>query len=398
MDAWLLTDDHDLAQRVHESMLRMHVSCPESRVVSIASLENVITQLAECDLFVFAVLQLHESHIDLLQRIRLEVHGTLVVVAALPPQAILLKAIRAGADDFIDAEAGLEFDFDDLVSRCEARRSKPEIDAHLTTVIPCQASGDGNLLAVNVAAQLAQTKGTCLLLDFHMRGGDLALMLSLAPQHTFLELVRQRRNIDRSMLEQALTLHKSGIRLLAGPEMFSDLHDIQLHVSQQILDIAKSIAPHVVVAIEDLQHAEQVHALTKSETVVLVVRTDVVSLARAKQHVRYLVQTHVPEDRICIAALSSGVEGEIPINSFKKVLRTPRIHVVPEDASSVMMSVNLGNPLVLEYPKSKMARALVELTEALRTGSAMRVAEVKLPPARLVSATPPILGTLTRNR
>lgn len=398
MDAWLLTDDHDLALRVHNAMVRVHVSCPESRVVNIASLESVISQLGDCgDLFVFAVRQLHESHIDLLQRIRPEFQGTLVVVAALPPQAILLKAIRAGADDFIDAEAGLDYDFDDLVSRCEALCSKSSVGAHLITVIPCQSSSDGNVLAVNVAAQLAQKKGNCLLLDFHMRGGDLALMLSLAPQHTFLELVRQRRNIDRSMLEQALTLHQSGIRLLAGPEMFSDLHDIQLHVSQQILDIAKSAAPHVVVAIEDLQHAEQVHALTKSETVVLVVRTDVVSLARAKQHVRYLLQTHVPEDRICIVALSSGIEGEIPLNSFKKILRTPRIHVVPEDASAVMMSVNLGNPLVLEYPKSKMARALVELAESLRTVSVLTDVEVKST-ARLSSAQSPMFGAAARGR
>jgi pilus assembly protein CpaE len=362
--------------------------------VNIASLEHVSPQLAEGgDLFVFAVRQLHESHIDQVQRIRAAFVGMLAVVATLPPQSLLLKVIRAGADDFIDADADLDLDVEELVSRCESSKLRSDGESHLITVIPCQSSSDGNLLSLNIAALLAQKRSMSLLLDFHMRGGDLALMLALSPQHTFLELVRQRRNIDRAMLEQALTVHRSGIRLLAGPEMFSDLQDIQLHVSQQILDIAKMIAPNVVVSIEDLQHAEQVHALTKSDTVVLVARTNLVSLARAKQHVKYLLQIHVPLERICVVALSPGVDGELPIGSFKKILRMSRVHLVSEDVHAVNMSINVGNPLVFESPKSKMSRGLVELVEQLRNANALLEDDAKATanstkPASVLSLNP----------
>jgi pilus assembly protein CpaE len=254
MDAWLLTDDQQLALRVHEALARIRVSCPESRVVNIASLDQVTPQLAESsELFVFAVRQFYESHTDLIQRVRITFTGTLVIVAALPTQATLLRAIRAGADDFIDADGPLNAELADLVARLESQSVCADADSHLITIIPCLSSGDGNFVAVNVAAVLARRSGGCVLLDFHMRGGDLAMLLQLAPKHTFLELVRQRRNIDQSMLEQALTQHDSGIRLLAGPDMFSEMQDIQLHVSQQILDIAKSLSPYVVVGIEDIQ-------------------------------------------------------------------------------------------------------------------------------------------------
>lgn len=386
MEAWLFTDDHGLALRVHATLARLRVVCPESRVVNIASLEQVVPRLRESgELFLFAVRQIHESHVDLIKQIRGAFDGTLVVVASLPNQTTLLKTIRAGADDFLDADGALESELAELISHNEMRRLRSDTKCQLLAVIPCQSPGDGNLLAVNLAAVLAKRDGGCVLLDFHLRGGDLALMLKLAPRHTFLELVRQRRNIDRSMLDQALTNHESGIRLLAGPEMFSDMEDIQLHVAQQVLEIAKTISPNVVVGFDDVRHAEQVRALAVSDAVLLVTRTDLVSLYRAKRHVDFLLQHSVPAERVCVVAITSGHEGELPLAAFKKLIRVARICSIPEDPRAAMVSTNLGSPLVIESPKSKQSRGMFELVEELANAASGNIQARDTTAAQLIA-------------
>lgn len=366
MEAWLFTDDHGLALRVHAILAKLRVACPESRVVNIASLEPAVPRLRECgDVFLFAVRQIHESHVDLIKQIRAAFDGTLVIVASMPSQTTLLKTIRAGADDFLDADGALESELAELISHSEIRRLRANLKCQLLAVVPCQSPGDGNLLAVNLAAILAKHVGGCVLLDFHMRGGDLALMLKLAPRHTFLELVRQQRNIDRSMLDQALTQHESGIRLLAGPEMFIDMEDTHLHVARQVLEIAKTISPNVVVGFDDVRHAEQVQALAVSDAVLLVTRTDLVSLYRAKRHVDFLLQHAVPPERICVVTIASEQEGELPLTAFKKLIHVARICCITEDPRAAMVSTNLGNPLVIESPKSKHTRGILDLVEAL---------------------------------
>jgi hypothetical protein len=51
----LFTDDHGLALRLHSTLAQLRVVCPESRVVNIASLEQVVPRLRESgELFLFA--------------------------------------------------------------------------------------------------------------------------------------------------------------------------------------------------------------------------------------------------------------------------------------------------------------------------------------------------------
>ena len=54
----------------------------------------------------------------------------------------------------------------------------------MIAVVPCQMPSDASILAVNLAAVLAQGGSRCGLLDFQLRGGDLAMLLKLTPRHT----------------------------------------------------------------------------------------------------------------------------------------------------------------------------------------------------------------------
>jgi pilus assembly protein CpaE len=116
---------------------------------------------------------------------------------------------------------------------------------------------------------------------------------------------------------------------------------------------------------EDILHAEQIRALAGSDEIVLTMRLDVVSLHRAKQHLEYLKRNQVSEDHVHVVAIGTGHTGELPVTPVKKILGVSEIHCVPDDPIASIASVNVGNPLVLESPKSKCAQAIAKITAKL---------------------------------
>jgi Flp pilus assembly CpaE family ATPase len=172
------------------------------------------------------------------------------------------------------------------------------------------------------------------------------------------------------MFQQALTPHESGIRLLAGPELFTGLRNIDPNACQRILTLAQASHPVVVVNSEDAVHAEQVKALACSEKIVLTLRLDLVSLHRAKQHLEFMTRNRVATADIHIVAMGTGHSGELPLKTVKNVLNVSTIHNVPDDSCATTMSINVGNPLVLESPKSKTSRAIAGLADVFLNGSA----------------------------
>jgi pilus assembly protein CpaE len=232
-------------------------------------------------------------------------------------------------------------------------------------VAPCHGPCDGNVLALNVAAVIAQRTGTCALLDYHLRGGDLSLLLKATPRHTVYDLLRQRDRLDDGMLQQALTSHASGIRLLAGPPMFSDLRGIESGACQRILTMAQYAHPYVVVNCEDVAHTEQIQSVAGSDYIILAIRMDLLSLHRAKQHIEFLVRNRVPASRIQVVAMACGRSGELPASAIKSVLGVSSLHRIPDDEAAITMSINVGNPFVLESPKAAISRGVFDLVDLL---------------------------------
>jgi Flp pilus assembly CpaE family ATPase len=277
----------------------------------------------------------------------------------------VLRAIRAGAKDVLNDDGDLHEEIVGFIARIASASSQQIEKGRIISIVPCHAPSDASFLAANIAAAVAKHIGSCCLLDFHLRGGDLAMLLKLTPRYTLYDLIHQCLNIDVSMFQQALTRHDSGIRLLAGPELFTDLHHIEPQVCQAILAAAKSSQPFVIVNSEDIQHTEQVLALASSDQVVLTMRSDLVSLHRAQKHIDFLKGNRVSCDHLHVVVMDTGRIGELPISAIKKVLRIAAIHSIPEDTEATTVSINVGNPIVLEAPRSKASKAINELVLAL---------------------------------
>lgn len=292
-------------------------------------------------------------------------HIRVIAVSANSRPDVILKTIRCGAVDYLDLNGNLESELQTLLVRMTTAH---EGDAHagrLITVLSPSGGAGASLLATNLAAVLGQREPHCGLLDFQLRGGDLAIMLKSTPRHTLLSLAGKAQQLDRAMFDQSLIKHPCGIHLLASPEPFSDYRQISPQLTQRVLQLARSSFPNVVIDLEDAEHTEQVQTLAQSTHIIIPLRLDFVALHRAAKCIEHLVQAKVARDHITLVANRTGRPKELPLKRVAEVLGLPIEHSIPDAPSAVNASINIGVPLVTEFPKTPAALSIVRLVDAI---------------------------------
>ncbi|WP_145115083.1 AAA family ATPase [Botrimarina mediterranea] len=371
MNAWIIAENDAVTSRIEEALRRQGHLCPAGSRVRLEALPSELDQLAVAkELVFFVVNRITPAHLESMRAVRtvIDDNALLVVVSGAADHATVLGAVRVGANDFLTINDQLEEELSRLFSRVHLTRRGRADKGYTVTVLPCQSSPDANVVAVNLAAAFASRATSCGLLDFHFRGGDLALLLKQTPRHTVIDLLTQRDAIDEPMLRQVVTAHDSGIQLLAGPTSLSDLTAIRPQTCEEVIALSQQMWPAVVINAEDALHAEQMRALSLSDDIVLAARLDIPSLHRADRQVEMLVEHQVARERVHMVVLGAGLAGEIPASAVKKVLQIAELRSIPDDPVALLRSVNLGNPLVLEQPGSKAAVALRQFAESLLSG------------------------------
>ncbi len=370
MGVWIISDNAELGANVKTQVDALNLSSSPSRVLSTASATNEAMSVdAAPRLMVIASMRVDDGLLQIVRQLRAGSAAKLIVAALVADRAAVIQSVRAGADDFVT----LDEQFADELAAAFERLSTVADRKHagqLITVTPSRDVSDGAFLAVNLAGAIAALHGKCGLLDFNLRGGDAALMLKLAPKHTLLDLVRRRQSVDQLMFEQAVAKHESGIELLAGPDLFADTHEIDPALCRQVIAHSQAAQPYCVVSIEDLQHAEQIGILSESDRVILSTRLDLVSLYRTQRHLDYIRHNSNAIERTVVVAAGTGLSGEIPPRAACRILQTPTIHQIPEDAAAAVVALNIGNPAVREFPQSKSSRAIAKLAALLTPAQA----------------------------
>lgn len=384
MNTWIYSDSKPIEQRLRSWLTAAEVELTASRCVNISDLSNLRdVEPLGADLAFVVALRIDAKHLELVKRLRQRAHegAKIVVVATCDDHGLVLQAVRAGASDFVIFNDKLEDELQSLMQRIQAEKCSSENSEVVFAVAPSRSASDASFLAVNLAACLAKRTGSCGLLDFQFRGGSLAGLLKVDPRHTVVDLLSQQGAIDEAVFEQALAIHESGIRLLAGPSALSDLKIVQPQLCQQIVDLARCTQSQVVVNTEDLQHAEQVRVLASSNDLVVTMRLDVPSLETTRQMVDFLIRNQIPKAKIHVVAMGAGQVGELTPSTVQKILGIESFHLLPHDPVATLCSVNLGNPAVIEAPNSKVSRGIERFVMGITGG-------------KTVPTTPSMLGNL----
>jgi len=338
-----------------------------------ALLEDIgrVTQ-SRPDLLVIALAPEPQRALATLSEVRRTFSGKILTVGADQDPKLILQAYRSGTDEFV-CESNVEAEMPDALIRLSAH-ARSGAPAGKTIAVLAAGGGSGaSTVAVNLAAALAKEHKGCVLIDLKLETGDLADLLDLRPQHTLADLCGGQNPPERGMFEQSLANHRSGVRLLASPRrQASILRLLEMGAGQVtsegvrlVLEFARDAQPYVVVEVSTTFREEQIQALKLADVVLLVLRLDFPSLRNARRSLEHLELVGVPREKIHVVGSRSGQPHGLSQVDAEKALGLKLYHLVPDEPKIMNQAANIGEPVVIRFPRSASARSLFALAQSL---------------------------------
>lgn len=228
-------------------------------------------------------------------------------------------------------------------------------------------------IALNLAYEVMNTvKGHVALLDLHVQGGEIALMLSVRPGPGLRIALEDASRVDALFLDRASIEIEPRLRLIASEAAFSTDATVTEAGLLRVLDLLQKKFNIIVADIPMPLPPAMMRLLNMARQVVTVATPDVASM-RDTQNIRQLVAGVTGADRVISVLNRSTMKGGLERQLIEKALGGPPDVVIPELGHGMLEAINLGVPAVRRVPalRKHLAPLVREITglNARRPGS-----------------------------
>ncbi len=310
--------------------------------------------------------------------------GTILVTDELTTE-LLQTALRAGVKDVLAAPvetvnlvAAVERVADTLGSVSAARADAYEAgfeqrgrddnaeprgeSGQVITVFSTKGGAGKSMLAANLAVVLARrSEKPVVLVDADLQFGDVAVMLKLAPQHTIVDAVASLDRLDPSLLTQFLMKHEpSGLLILPAPLEPSFADQISAAEMVQIVTLLRTFCEFVVIDTPAYFNEVVLGLIEESDEVLLIAGMDIPNIKNVKIGLQTLRLLNVPMAKLHLVLNRANSKVKLDVSEVERTLQIKAESLIPSDVV-VPQSVNKGTPVVLDSPKSGVAKAIEQL-------------------------------------
>lgn len=293
-----------------------------------------------------------------------------MMVAERADAGFLRQAMRAGVADVVPTTASDE-DLRDAVeavieSAAEDKSSLRDAEATDSTVVTVFSTKGGvgkTVLSTNIAASLAaQHDRSTVLVDLDLQFGDVGIALGLRPERTIFDAVQAFDRLDSPLLQGMLTPHESGAKALLAPRHPEDAEIVTAGRAAGIICMLKEMFDFVVVDTAPAFNDITLSALDNSDLIFVMTMMDVASVKNTRITVQKLVQLGYSPDIIRLVLNRADSKVFLTVPEVEKAIGASIAIQIPSDLR-VPRSVNKGVPVILEEPRSKVARSISQAVD-----------------------------------
>jgi pilus assembly protein CpaE len=316
-----------------------------------------------------------------------EITPVLVVAPAQDVEA-RIAFLEAGADDVIDGKfARSELESRVMALLIRTGKVRPEL-AERTTASELVAffspkGGVGTTtLAVNVAVLLAGggapvaagANGTAptlpssrvLLIDLDLQFGQVATHLNLTPRFDLAGLANDDQALaDPDIARSYLTIHGSGLAVLAAPARPEADFRVSVEHVQRIIDLLSPSFDHIVVDLGSRLDPRSLWVLEQADAHAFVLFPEIAALRGMSLLLAFLEETTQLQARTLLVVNHVFPKELLKTRDVENLLRAKPAAEVPYTEIDMIRSVNEGVPLVTTRPASAAAAAMRRLAQAV---------------------------------
>ena len=322
------------------------------------------------ELLVLDVMMPNMSGHDLAKEIRQDsklADLPILMLTARSQEVDRLTALKSGANDYLSkpvtSQELIEHVDKLLTSSNQPQEEEPQ-QGIIITVYGLRGGSGRTTLAVNLASALrrASQKDVCLV-DLSPSGGQAIMHMRLQPRASWMDIPNSS-DISWDVLKERLTIHPSGLKVLAAPAKPQSPNAFSGKQTEQILDLLQTHTAFTVVDAPSVLTDPFITAVSKADMGLHVVNPEVVSVQTAvklnrvlaKQNIQIKRKTHISNQLTPDAQLSQG--------AVERGLGTKVAFQIGFDANQARAMAQ-GVPLTLTPAKTSLPTVLAKMASVL---------------------------------
>ena len=304
---------------------------------------------------------------------------SILVVSGSADGKLILRAMRAGAKEFLNQPVRLQDLLDSLERIADRRFGKGEAKARGSSVIAVAGATGGvgvTSVGVNLGCALARDqKNTVALVDLDLCLGDADVFLDAIPDYTLVDVAQNVTRLDFALLKRSLTKHSSGLFLLPRPVQMEDSSLVSPEDLQRVLGLLKATFTHLVLDLSKSYSALDMVALQAANHILLVTQLDLPCLRNVVRLMMSFGNMKGVADKVKILVNRVWLDtGNISLKKAQETIGREIFWQLPNDYRTMVEMRNNGVPLIELAPKASITQAIVGLSDAL-SGSKAEVEE-----------------------
>jgi pilus assembly protein CpaE len=296
---------------------------------------------------------------------------------------ILLRAVRNGCGEFLTKPVSLVDLIASLNRFNEVLAVDPNAQSSVGRVISFFGAKGGvgtTMLAVHLAIFLVRKFGKkVLLIDHKQQLGHVALYLGLKDtQYHFDELLRNADRLDSELLKGFIVRHRSGLDIIASPEMSGSPHEATSDEFERVMDFLRREYDFVLIDSSASYQATRNALIEQSDEVFIVSTPDVAALRDLARMVEQLSLSESSTNKLRLVVNRSTASDSVTPEQIEKTVRFPISVAVPNNYFELVRAINDGEPIPpqrrseFNQALSRWANQIVNGLNAAEPGSAKK--------------------------
>lgn len=311
-----------------------------------------------------------EPGLQLVEKLRETSSAAVLVVSGSSDGSLILRAMRAGAKEFLTQPISSE----ELVAALEriahARSGGARGKMRGCTSIAVAGSSGGvgtTSLAVNIGCALAADESNSVaLVDLDMAVGDADVFLDAIPDYTLVDVAENVARLDFSLLKKSMTKHASGLYLLPRPVNLQDVPLISPEDFGRVVGLLKATFSHLIFDLSKSYNEVDQVAMREAKHLMLVTQLDLPGLRNVVRLLMSFDQIDGMREKTKVVINRLGLDNDhIGVKKAQETINSEIFATVPNDYRSMAEARNNGVPLTIEAPKAAITKSVVDLADSL---------------------------------
>jgi pilus assembly protein CpaE len=311
-----------------------------------------------------------EQAFNFIERLSSECPSTAIISAgaATSPDTIL-RSLRAGAREFLRLPVTGD-ELTTVLGRIGDFSSKqaepPKKKGRMIAVFSSKGGCGTSFIATNLASSIS---ARTILVDLNLQAGDLPLFLGVDSKYSIADMCEKRSRLDDELINTLVTPYNSKLHLVSAPREADSADEIE---PQHIFEVLEKLRESYDYVVLDPQHTFDsitLAALDQSDEIVLVLTLDIPAIRSTQRALAIFDRLGYPRKKVRIVVNRWSKQIELDLREVEKFLGEPVIGYVPSDYQTTVNSINLGTPLVMSDPNSKIALEIRRIAGQVATST-----------------------------